>query len=292
MPKQPPLTFQEQANDLIQRGLIATQDELETFLQQVSYKRLMVYLKPYEVGGQGRYKGGTTFQFIRGLYAFDEQLRMLTFRAISKVEIAILRARLANQFIREYQLYGWNRGIAKMPPKHLNAINQAINQNLSKEKNIDFPAPRREGGQYPFDLVAEVINFSHLSLIYKHVEFNVSAPIANQFNLHSETLSSWLHSLSVVRNLCAHHRRLWNRVLPVKPKLPQSRYITEFHRPAKIDNTHYFVVLAILKYLLDRIDKENALVDDFDALLSKYPEVPIENMGIPRDWRSYPLFRK
>ena len=139
-------------------------------------------------------------------------------------------------------------------------------------------------------MVAESSTFGLLSIMFQFLPINVKVPIAKQFKLHSSDLISWMHSLSTIRNICAHHSRLWNRILPVKPKIPIKKHHPEFYSPAKINNDSYFVILAILKYLLDFISPEKTIRDNFINLLTKYPDVPTNKMGFPANWQDYQVF--
>ena len=47
--------------------------------------------------------------------------------------------------------------------------------------------------------------------------------VARQFNLpQHEVLESWMRSVTVLRNCCAHHSRLWNRYLSYAPQMNAS----------------------------------------------------------------------
>jgi abortive infection bacteriophage resistance protein len=47
--------------------------------------------------------------------------------------------------------------------------------------------------------------------------------IANVYGMDEINLVSFLHHLSTVRNICAHHSRLWNREFTFTFKLPKKR---------------------------------------------------------------------
>ena len=144
---------------------------------------------------------------------------------------------------------------------------------------------------FPFWMVAEVSTFGQLSVIFRHLPTNIQVPMAKQINLHSEVLISWLHALSTIRNICAHHSRLWNRILPVKPATPSKKHHPEFFTPTKIKNDSYFIAFAILKYLLVAISPDNSFTDDFVSLLGNYPGIPLGKMGFPADWQDYQIFQ-
>ena len=60
----------------------------------------------------------------------------------------------------------------------------------------------------PCWMVFEVISFgsiSHCLKFLKHPEYNDACI---KFGLNHQILSSWFHSVSYIRNICAHHSRL------------------------------------------------------------------------------------
>lgn len=290
----PPLNFRDQAKRIISRGLIADIEELESFLSRVNYYRFTGYLYPFRNEGEEFYPG-TTFEKIRIIYNFDTQLRWLTFSAIESIDISILRTLLVEKFtlVNGAFCYLEFSNFDKISHSQYSSIIREIETNTSrsKEEFVTNYHTKYYGEHYlPFWMVAELSSFGLMSKIFQHSDHNVKVPISKRFHLHSSILSSWLHSLANVRNMCAHHARLWNRVLPVKPQLPPKKYLPEFYSPEQISNYRYFVVLTIIKYLLDRIEPENTFIEQFQKLLSEHPEVPIEKMGIPKNWKEYPVF--
>ena len=139
-------------------------------------------------------------------------------------------------------------------------------------------------------MVAEIISMSQLSIIFNHSPNAVTIPIAKRYNLHSTILKNWLHVLTVIRNKTAHHSRLWNVGLAIKPRLPIRKYHPEFYSPYVINNSSYLSILAIMQYLLQIIAPSNTLISDFKQLLRDHPEVSTSNLGLPTNWEDSPLF--
>ena len=89
----PPLTFEQQADLLIQRGMSGDRDLLVARLSVVNYYRLSGYWHPFKGTGD-QFQPGTSFDEVWNRYAFDRRLRLLAIDAIERVEVAV-RARLA-----------------------------------------------------------------------------------------------------------------------------------------------------------------------------------------------------
>jgi abortive infection bacteriophage resistance protein len=102
---------------------------------------------------------------------------------------------------------------------------------------------------------------------------------------------SWLHTLNYVRNICAHHARLWNRDLAVQPQIPEASNDSRWHGARAIGKKRIFVVLTLLNCLLKEAAPNTKWRDRLFALIDKYPNVPLKMMGIPADWRTHDLWR-
>ena len=66
-------------------------------------------------------------------------------------------------------------------------------------------------------MVFETLTFGTVSQAFKNLTRQNQKPSAKAFGLDGAVLGSWLHALSYVRNLAAHHQRLWNRAYTIKP---------------------------------------------------------------------------
>jgi abortive infection bacteriophage resistance protein len=91
-------------------------------------------------------------------------------------------------------------------------------------------------------------------------------------------LKSWLDALNVVRNICAHHGRLWNRELGYRIMIPGMHKYPEWH--------------TLLQYLLGRVAPTSKWPVRLQALLKDYPAIPIRLMGFPSDWGKSPIWKR
>jgi abortive infection bacteriophage resistance protein len=108
--------------------------------------------------------------------------------------------------------------------------------------------------------------------------------IATRFGLPQKVLGSWLHTLNFVRNICAHHARLWNRELGIPPswpaKLPSPDGETSRDTPRRL-----FTVAAMLTYLTIQISPDTRWPGRLQALFEEYHDIPRPPMGFPDDWQ-------
>ena len=141
-------------------------------------------------------------------------------------------------------------------------------------------------------MATEVFSFGTTLTLFRVCPIGVANKVADLFGVPREVLSSWLLCLNAVRNICAHHGRLWNRVLGVKPMIPRPFHHADWHHPVEIPNDRVFCVLTICRYCLDRIDLEGRWLERFNDLLCGFPSIPRMHMGFPPEWMSSPLWEQ
>jgi abortive infection bacteriophage resistance protein len=102
-------------------------------------------------------------------------------------------------------------------------------------------------------------------------------------------LESWMQSINYVRNICAHHSRLWNRTLTIRPELPQK---TEngWLKNKDIDSAKLYAFLSCVVYLVKVINHKTRFGQHFRELIEKYPSVNLDSMGFHEEWRTEDLW--
>jgi abortive infection bacteriophage resistance protein len=143
----------------------------------------------------------------------------------------------------------------------------------------------------PIWMAMEVISFGELSSMYDNLkDGSVKKLVAAKFGVHDAFLSSWLKSINFVRNCCAHHNRLWNRRIPLKPILPRrSKYRVLNHLDDQTDK-QLFGILSCMLYLLKTIGEDDDLRDKIKALFIQYPEINKSYMGLHASWQDEPIW--
>lgn len=117
----------------------------------------------------------------------------------------------------------------------------------------------------------------------------VKTPIAALFGVHHVVLSSWLESLLLLRNVVAHHGRVWNRQIGAQPKIPKKD--AAWHTPVEVSGDRVFVLLTICRYCLRQIAPQSAWQKRLEKIFADYPEVPLSSMGFPADWQKLSLWK-
>lgn len=115
--------------------------------------------------------------------------------------------------------------------------------------------------------------------------------IARHLNLVAPLLASWLHTLTTVRNICAHHARLWNRELGIRPELPKKAHFP-WPQSLKQAGAHnrVFPLLCILNHLMRQVSPNTSWDKRLRGLLAEFPEVDLRAMGFPEHWQQDPFW--
>ena len=225
-------------------------------------------------------------------YTFDHHLRLLVMDAIERVEVAILRTRMVEQFTLRHGPFGYCQPTNFAPKLNhtrlMNEIDYAVAR--SKEEFVQrFRNKYNDEKHLPLWMAAEVMTFGQLFTFFRYLHRSEKKQLARMFDLYPPVLESWLHTLNFTRNACAHHSRLWNRQIPIRPLLPKKKHHPEWH-VVEIDNRRVFAILTILNYLLVRITPQTRWAVRLKNLLQDYSEIPIQQMGFPDDWQEIPLW--
>jgi len=275
--------------------------EAHTHLEHIGYYRFTGYLRPFKIGGTGsdaeNFKPGTSFELVHDQYIFDRKLRILILEAVEKIEIAA-RAAISdsvacrhgphwymdrNLFARPN--YYHQRGRFDVMDWHANFIDDVKRQigHGDPQRRDKFISHYYDTYDHPDMppcwMVFEVITFGSISQCLKFLKSPECGSVCKKFGLNHQIISSWLHAISYVRNLCAHHSRLWNRALTIKPT------ISNAHRAAFGNcNDRIYAVLLTMQILLSRIWSNNEWAERLRDLIHAHPAIPIKLMGFPLNW--------
>ena len=117
--------------------------------------------------------------------------------------------------------------------------------------------------------------------------------IAKEFGLNNQKhLASWLLSVTYIRNVVAHHGRLWNRVLINKYDWPKnSKYPLLSYIPNQYQRRKIFPLLTALIYMNNRISPGHHIKDDLLNLFLEFPNTPLYKLGFPKDWENEPIWQ-
>lgn len=296
-----PLSFEDQATRLIDRGLVADQGELIKRLSSVSYYRLSGYLYPFRQSGSDHYQEGTTLKVVWDRYCFDRRLRVLLLDVIERVEVAV-RTQLTYHFSHAHGAFGHcdenNFSNLKITDYIDWRESLLVETGRSKEafKKHFFKKYGETHRNLPVWMASELMSMGSLLTLLKGVDGGIASKVSAHFEMADELLLSWLRSLYAALNICAHHSRLWNRVLGYAPSLPSKNKYPNWHQTDAegnkvLKNDRIGILLMICNAFLMQISPTSRWRERIEQLFIEYPEIPVTDMGLPEDWKNHPLWK-
>lgn len=129
-------------------------------------------------------------------------------------------------------------------------------------------------------MTTELLPMGTWSTVYKNlINRSDKKRVSDVFKLSPIDLESWLHTLTYIRNLCAHHSRLWNRHFTIRPK-KISEYVKHL-----TPNTTFAAQAAMIHLLLKIISPDSRWTDRLFELLTTHPFVNPARMGFTSNWQ-------
>jgi abortive infection bacteriophage resistance protein len=292
----PWLSYSKQVQLLQQRGLVvADVPKAERFLTHLSYYRFSGYCLAFE-SARHQFEAGATFEQVVESYGFDLALRDLITEALEVIEID-LRAAIAYRLGDRYGAFGHidanhffprfdhNVWLSRLQKEAERSNEEFVNH--FKRTYSDFP-------DLPIWIATEVMSFGSLSRMFMGMKRDDQKAVAKRYGLQGIVLESWMHHGVYIRNLCAHHSRVWDRVWAIKPRLP-SGY--DWQPPALGSNQRLYSTLLLLRYLLKRISAVGSFAAAWKSRVETHLETPPSatnanaRMGLTNNWASNPIWK-
>lgn len=297
----PFLTHDQQADQLIARGLQGDRAALVAHLRAVNYYRLSGYWYPFRKPDPAHagdkldaFYPDATVAKVWDRYVFDRRLRLLVMDALERIEIDA-RTHLAYFHAQRHGPFGYADDPTTLPnlriDERTNFLNYFRDQLASSHEEFVAHFHNKYGSDHndlPVWVSCEVMTFGHLVTFFRGCKADIQKALAARYGVSDVVCGSWLRALNVIRNICAHHGRLWNRVLGVKPLIPNKS--PRWNKPFAISNDRAFGVLTICRHCLDVIAPGSDWTARFKALLSDYPDIPRPGLGLVPNWDTHPLW--
>jgi abortive infection bacteriophage resistance protein len=309
MPDKPSLTIAEQIQLLRSRGMLFRDEtQAASYLKNISYYRL----KGYWWDMQSDFvlhtmKPNTWFEDIIDRYNFDRHLRLILFDAIERIEIALRTKMIYHLSIKYGGLWYldsslFENNIITIKDGTVKTIHQYTLDELQREfKRSQEIFVQDHRNRYPDQdadawKILEVASMGTLSRIYKNLKHQLPAKaiIAKEMglNLHSE-LSSWLEAITYIRNIIAHHSRLWSINTVKKPidqlNNPLGPWFNNQIQPVQAKKV--FLIISCMIYLCNAVTPRHHIKIKILELFNSNPGIPIYKLGFLNNWEKEPLWQ-
>lgn len=294
----PALTVDKQLDLLRRRGMAVADRAIALHhLEHISYYRLRAYWLPSEApathGRDHAFRAGTRFETIIDLYSFDRKLRLLVMDAIERVEVS-LRTRWAYVLVHRYGPHAYlNAALFRKATRHAKCLTR-LQEELERSREtfvLHYNQKYTDPELPPLWAVSELLTFGQLSLWFGNLADGAArVEIVRPYELDEQIIGSFAHHLAYVRNVCAHHMRLWNREMTIGMKLAvRPKWLGEIFNPElpkRLYNT-----LIMLAYMMNRISPASRWRASLLALLEEHPAVDLAAMGFPDGWQQVAIWQ-
>ncbi len=294
-----PKSFDEQADLLLARGLVADRTLLVRRLRATSYFRLSGYLHPFREIGSDRYRPGTTLEGVWKICVFDQRLRTLLLDAIEAIEVHV-RTQLAYHFSHRHGAFAYtdDHCFPNLRPDQFilwqRKLDDQVERSLkSREEFVAhfFAKYGDEHRRLPVWALVELMDFGATLTFFRGVNDDIKKQVAAEIGQPDRVAMSWLLALNTVRNRCAHHLRLYNWELGTPVLIPQPGKFPEWHTP-RLPNNRMAVILTLCRVWMNHLSPNNGWSQRVRALFAEFPEQPLAPMGFAVGWKDQPLWKE
>lgn len=290
-------------------------------LERIGYYRLSGYWYPFRQSRtvkdaptgkmiktvDSEFRSDTTFQQVMDLYAFDKRLRLLVLDAIERIEVAlrvdialVLGAKDPWAHRQPNYLHGnFSKKVNRVSGKTAHAewlerIDAAYQR--SKEEFVKH-FKRKYQGEPPIWIAVELWDFGAVSFMLDGMQVADQLQVAKKYGLpRIELLTSWARSINHIRNVCAHHSRLWNRSPADQAAPPKPGELSVLDHVATDPNAkaRIYLTVAVIQFLLKTVNPTTTWSSRLHQLVSGFPEgngIRIAQAGFPDKWHDQPLWK-
>ncbi|MCF6308621.1 MAG: Abi family protein [Flavobacteriaceae bacterium] len=298
MPSKPARSITDQISLLKQRGMLF-RNELQAshFLENISYYRLKGYWWDMQ---QDRvthnFAPNTYFESVIERYNFDRHLRLILFDAVERIEIALRTKMIYHLSLSYGATWYLDSNLFTDSAKHVENVNHLQREfGYSQEIFIKEHKRKQPHSNAESWKILEVASMGTLSKFYKNLKHQLpeKSIIAKEMglNLHSE-LSSWLEAIVYVRNIIAHHSRLWSRNMVKRPieNINNPIGIWFKNNLLPVQKKKPFLIISIMIYLSNKVTPNHQIKTKILDLINNNPDVPVYKLGFLNNWNLEPLW--
>lgn len=315
----PATSIDQQIEILRERGMSVDEPLARQWLASVSYYRLSGYWYAYRVlpadadlknpHRLDKFQQRTSFSDIARLYEFDRKLRTLIHDGMERIEVA-LRAGISDRLASIGALSYLDPAVFRPEFEHSAWCNTALARvERAKKRDAAIKHYASKYGDYPIWVLVEALDFSDISQLFDGMVLDDQRAISESLGLvvdpdrltakqkgsyyRQDPLARWCEQLTVLRNICAHHGRLWNRYL-TPASTNALRTITDLFSLPKGQSDRLFGAILVMSFLLRQISPGTSWPNKIRHLIeAEY--LPLESrstveMGMPGGWQQLSLW--
>lgn len=277
----PFLSVDEQICKLKERGMTFENEvKAKQYLENINYYRLSGYWLIYQKENtEHLFYPKTSFERVLDIYVFDRELRVLFLEAIERIEVSI-RTKFAHILSQKYgSHFHLNPELFFCPIRYAQTLVK-LNAEIfrSKEPCVAHFKSNYKEKLPPIYSSIELMTLGQMSHWLDNLKYRKDKQlIAKQYDLDEKVLTSFLHHLTIIRNISAHHSRLWNKKFTldfVIPKNPENLNKNFNHNHKK----YLYNSVIMVEYILKQIDENSDWMQRIMLLTGQY-KIDKKRMG-------------
>lgn len=306
----PPLTFDEQLERIDGRGLhVGDREQARVSLETIGYYRLSGYWYGWrraatdserKVYREDEFMPGHAFEDAVALYSFDRRLRLYLLDALERIEIALRVGIAYVAGVAGPLAYLDRMNLGSNADKYrtgaeLSNLEEFIKRNgelLSRSKEVFAEHIKAKYESVaPIWIATELWDFGQLSNYYAIMKSEDQSQVARALGIpRKELLENWIQCLNYVRNLCAHHSRLYRRILVIKPSQKKMSHIDDLAHIRSIDPdlaSRLYPVLCLIIFMMQSVAQGSIWPHALRRHVANFPvgvDAALEHYGFPSDW--------
>lgn len=317
----PWMSFEDQVELLTERGLVVTDNTAALdYLDRLGYYRLSAYWYPFRdyvleategtrqinVRYLDKFVKNAKFQDAVELYVFDKKLRLLALDALERIEVAVrvdiaylLGKRDPFAYENPTELHGNFSRQNNRSSKHERWLSKY--QSILERSSEEFVAHYKQtyGFPLPIWVAIELWDFGLLSWFFGGMKYLDKESLAEKYGVGSgQAFGSWIRGFNYVRNICAHHSRLWNRNMVERPMMSNGRTPSDFdHFVDRGDLlARPFVFFCMMQLMMKQICPSSSWGTRVKELLGNFPDpccgrASVSDIGTIEGWESWELWK-
>lgn len=296
--EKPSLSIADQIALLERRGMaVPDRGAAEHYLRHLSYYRLRAYWLPFEqpapVVGDHLFQQNTSLAEAVRLYMFDRELRLLIMDAIERIEVSF-RGGWAHHLAVKYGAHGYlDPNLYDRADRYARAYTGLIEE-IERSKDtfvIHYRNKYDDPEQPPIWMTAEVISLGQLSKWLSNLKYRPDRQaISKVYGVDEKILVSIAHHLTYIRNICAHHGRLWNKQFTVTMTVPNAPASLKLAMNLEATRRIYNTLVAI-GYLIEIVAPGSKWRQRLVDLVASCELASPSAMGFPENWRDKPFWK-
>ena len=256
-----------------------------------------------------RIRNGTSLDQIEALWRFDRALRLICLDGFESIEIG-LRTQLAHVLGRRNPFGHLDSDSldTEVCSRESNSPGGRTNFDVwlaqyhklqQDARNEDYVVHHttKYGERVPVWIAVEFLDFGAVTRLFSFMLKTDQNEVARQFGVHGgRQFARWLRDFNYLRNVCAHHSRLWNRTLTYKSGKFNPKQVDAVlaHAAACEGRDKIYVNLASMAYCIRMIAPQAVWHLELRRHIENFPAIegmsPSRDMGFPPAWKSLALW--